>query len=142
MENLNPSLPLITLTLLTLYFTTIYLFLNHRCYLKNIFYTKPFPTWIFEMCIMSSVFFNIWNPSRMTFTCSEQWKNEFVKYWNLHEDQCTKLKFAWRPVLKHCNVRKYYYKPCRQNLHKKTNFCKLLSFKVSLQVRVAVVQIF
>ena len=62
MENLNP---LVTPTILILQCTAFHLFLNHHCYLQNIFYTKtfqflkPFPGGVY------------------LFT---QWKHEFVKY--------------------------------------------------------------
>ena len=49
-----------------------YLFLNHLCYLENIFYTKAFAFQTLEKCIMSSVFFNFQNLSQMVFTCSMQ----------------------------------------------------------------------
>ena len=40
MQNLNPSLTLITLALLILHITAFHLFLNHGCYLQNIFYAN------------------------------------------------------------------------------------------------------
>ena len=40
MENLNLSLPLVTVTLLTLHCTAFHLFLNHRCYFQNIFFME------------------------------------------------------------------------------------------------------
>ena len=86
MGNLNLSLSLITLMLLTLHCTAFYLFLHHHCYLQNIFYNKTFPNWTFEKCSNSSIFFNFWNPSQMVFTRPKQWKHEFAKY----------VKYAWK----------------------------------------------
>ena len=93
MQNLNPSLTLITLTLLILYITAFHLFLNHGCYLQNIFYAKIFATQTYQKCIMPSVCLNLWSPSKMIFTCSKQWKYKFVKY----------VKYAWKLMRKICS---------------------------------------
>ena len=108
MEDLNLSLPLIILTLLTSHCTTFSLFLNHRCYFQNISYTKTFPNWTFEKCIKSSIFLYLffyiilyllififfiiyfWNPSQIAFTYSKRWKQEFLKY----------VKYAWKSIHK------------------------------------------
>ena len=56
MQNLNPYLWLITLILLTLNCTAFHLFLNHHCYLQNIFLHKNFSySKIWKEYIMSSI---------------------------------------------------------------------------------------
>ena len=79
--------------LLTLHCTVFHLFLNNRCYLQKKIYTKTFPNWTFEKCIKSSVFVNFWYRSQMTFTSSQQWKHEFLKY----------CKYAWKLMYKICS---------------------------------------
>ena len=93
MQNLNPSLTLITLTLLILHITAFHLFLNHGCYLQNIFYAKIFATQTYQKCIMPSLCLNLWSTSKMIFTCSKQWKHKFVKY----------VKYAWKLMRKICS---------------------------------------
>ena len=40
----------------------------------------------------ASIFFDYWYHSQMAFTCSEQWKHEFLKY----------VEYAWKPMYKTC----------------------------------------
>ena len=56
--------------------TRFHLFLNHHCYLQNIFLHKNFShSKIREECIMSYIYFNFWKCSWIAFTCSKQWKH-------------------------------------------------------------------
>ena len=56
--------------------TRFHLFLNHHCYLQNIFLHKNFShSKTREECIMSYIYFNFWKCSWIAFTCSKQWKH-------------------------------------------------------------------
>ena len=88
MENLNLSLPLTTLTLLILHCTAFHLFFNHRCYLKNIFHSKTFPNWAFEICFKSSIFSTL---SRWGLLLQNNGNMNFCIKLNMHETKAQNL---------------------------------------------------